>query len=189
MIDRAKKICSEDLLETELNNIKEDLSNNGYPGYFINKYFKEKTKEMTLTAKKKPVYIRLPYKSEEIQNITAQRLKNAVKKTFYAAELRIIYETQKMLLPSVKDRTPVQDTSKCIYEFTCICGSKYIGRTERCLSTRIREHLPKWLLNSVDKTPKSSITKHLLDSEHSVDFNNSFKVINKQSNSQTIKVC
>ena len=56
-------ICLKDLLETELNNIKEDLSNNGYPDYFINKYFKEKTKEMTLTAKKKPVYIRLPYKS------------------------------------------------------------------------------------------------------------------------------
>ena len=42
LIDRAKKICSEDLLETELNNVKEDLSNNGYPGYFINKYFKGK---------------------------------------------------------------------------------------------------------------------------------------------------
>ena len=125
--------------------------------------------------------------SEEIQNITAQRLKNAVKKTFYAAELRIIYETQKMLLSSVKERTPVQDTSKCIYEFTCICASKYIGRTERCLSTTIREHLPKWLLNSVNKTPKSSTTKHLLDSEHSVDFNNFFKVINKQSNSKLLK--
>ena len=98
-----------------------------------------------------------------------------------------MYETQKVLLPSVKDRTPVQDTSKCIYEFTCICGSKYIGRTERCLSTRVREHLPKWLINSVDRTPKSSTTRYLLDSEQSMDFNNSFQVINKQSNSQLIK--
>ena len=32
-----------------------------------------------------------------------------------------------------------------------------------------------------------SITKHLLDSEHSVDFNNSFKVIIKQSNSKLLK--
>ena len=120
---------------------------------------------MTLTAKKKPVYIRLPYKNEEIQNIIAQRLKNAVEKTFYAADLRITHNIQKMLLPSVKDRISVQDTSQCIYEFTCICGSKYIGRTKRWLSTRIREHLPKWLLNSVDKTPKSSITKHLLNSD------------------------
>ena len=45
-------------------------------------------------------------------------------------------------------------TSKCVYEFTRICGSKYIGRTEQCLSTRIKEHLLKWLLNSVDKKTK-----------------------------------
>ena len=32
LINRAKLICSKDLLETELNNIKEGLSNNGYPG-------------------------------------------------------------------------------------------------------------------------------------------------------------
>ena len=31
------------------------------------------------------------------------------------------------------------------------------------------------------------MTKHLLDSEQSVGFNNSFKVINKQSNSQLLK--
>ena len=100
-----------------------------------------------------------------------------MKKTFYAAHLRIMYETENSSSTSQRQNT-------CIFEFTCICGSKYIGRTERCLPTRIREYLPKGILNSVDKTPQNSITEHLLDSEHSTDFINSFKVINKHSKNQ-----
>ena len=79
---------------------------------------------------------------------------------------------------------PVLETSNCIYEFTCMCESIYIGRTDRCLSIRVKEHLSKWLLNSVNKTLKSPITSQLLDSKHSVDFS---KVINKQSILQSIK--
>ena len=92
-----------------------------------------------------------------------------------------------MLQPSVKDKVPVLDTSNCINEFTCICGSKYIGRTEQYLSIRIKEHLPKWLMQSEEKMPKSSITKHLLDTEHSVDPKVAFRVINKQIRSKSLK--
>ena len=58
---------------------------------------------------------------------------------------------------------------------------------ERCLSTRIKEHLPKWLMQSEEKIPKSSITKHLLDTEHSVDPKVAFRVINKQARSKSLK--
>ena len=88
---------------------------------------------------------------------------------------------------SAKDKAPVLDTFNCIYEFTCISGSKYIGRMERCLSTRIKEHLPKWLMLSEEKIPKSSITKHLLDIEHSVDLKVCSRVINKQTRSKSLK--
>ena len=104
----------------------------------------------------------------------------------HAADLIIINKTQKMLLPSVK-KTPVLGVSECIYEFTYIWGSKYIGRTERCLSTGIKEHLPTWLFKSMEKIPKSSITKPLLDSDLSVDVNSSLEVVNKQSNFQLLK--
>ena len=139
------------------------------------------------TVPKKPVYIQLQYKDEFIHNIITQRLKNAVKKTFFAAKLVILNKTRSMLRPSAKGKAPVLDTSNCIYEFTCICGSKYVGRTERYLSTRIKEHLPKWLLQSEEKIPKSSITKHLLDTKHSVDPKVAFRVINKQTRSKSLK--
>ena len=77
----------------------------------------------------------------------------------------------------VKDKAPVLDISHCIYKFTCICGSKYFGLTERCLSTRIKEHL----LQSEEKVAKSAITKYLLDTEHSVDPKIAFEVIINKS--------
>ena len=46
--------------------------------------------------------------------------------------------------------------------------------------THTKEHSSKWLLQSEEKIPKGSITKHLLDTEHSVDPKVTFRVINKQ---------
>ena len=188
LLFRAKKICSEEILSYEINNINDDLYNNGYPIPLNNKYCKEKgNAEKVPTVPKKPVFIQLQYKDEVIHNIITQRLKNAIKKTFFAAKLIILNKTRSMLRPSAKDKAPVLHTSNCIHEFTCICGSKYIGRTERCLSTCIKEHLPKWLMQSEEKIPKSSITKHLLDTEHSVDPKVAFRVINKQIHSKSLK--
>jgi hypothetical protein len=57
--------------------------------------------------------------------------------------------------------------SNVIYQFQCDCGSSYVGKTERNLSTRVKEHIPRWLVFNVNVLPKarklsSSITKHLL---------------------------
>ena len=73
---------------------------------------------------------------------------------FFAAKLVILNKTRRMLWPSAKDKAPVLDTSNCIDEFTCICGTKYLGRTKRCLSTRIKDHLPKSLLQLEEKIRK-----------------------------------
>ena len=89
-----------------------------------------------------------------------------------------------MLPLSVKDKAPVLDTSKYIDEFTCICESEYIVQTERCLSTQIKQHLPRWPYNSVEKTLKNTIMKILLISDHSVDAHHSFEVFNKQCTPQ-----
>ena len=42
---------------------------------------------------------------------------------------------------SRKDKTPVEYKSSVVYEFSCPgCRSSYIGKTDRCLYTRIKEH-------------------------------------------------
>ena len=143
--------------------------------------------ERVPTVPQKPVHIQLQYKDEFVPNIITQHLKNAIKKSFFATKLIILNKTRNMLQSSTKDKARVLDTYNYVYELTCICGSKYIGRTERCLSTRIKEHLPKWLLQSEEKITKSSITKHLLDTEHSADPKVAFRVINKQTRSKSLK--
>ena len=82
-------------------------------------------------------------------------------------------KTRRILRSSAKDKAPVLDI------FNRICGNKHISPTERYLSTHIKEHLPKWLLQSEKKILKSSITKHLLDTEHSVDPKIAFGVTDK----------
>ncbi len=61
---------------------------------------------------------------------------------------------------SCKDKTPTKYQSSVVglYEFTCPgCKSKYIGKTDRRLYTRIKEH-------SLDN--KSEIFNHITSCEH-----------------------
>uniref|UniRef100_A0A0X3P332 GIY-YIG domain-containing protein n=1 Tax=Schistocephalus solidus TaxID=70667 RepID=A0A0X3P332_SCHSO len=67
----------------------------------------------------------------------------------------------------------------CIYSFTCSCGAGYIGRTSRCLSKRIKEHIPAWLSKGEVKSIKSAILAHLVDTGHSVDRSEAFRVVYK----------
>jgi hypothetical protein len=42
---------------------------------------------------------------------------------------------------SCKDKTPDEYKSSVVYEFSCPgCRSAYIGKTDRCLYTRLKEH-------------------------------------------------
>ena len=119
LLIKAKKTCSEEVLDHEINNIKEDLCNNSYPISSNNRYCKE-------------------------QDSTSQEHSED-------ASLITMHKTQRMLRSSAKDTEPFLDTSRRIYEFTCICGSKYIGRIEQYLPKCIKEYLPKWLIQSEEK--------------------------------------
>nr|CAH8826365.1 unnamed protein product [Trichobilharzia regenti] len=80
------------------------------------------------------------------------------------------------------------DTPNCVYQFECVCGSKYIGRTERQLSTRMMEHLPKWLETAECKVSKSSVTKHLVDYGHDIDDVKSLTSVSKQRNKKILVI-
>ena len=83
LLFRTNKICSEEVLPHEINNIKDDLCNNGYPISLINKYCKEKgNAERVPTVPKQPVFTQLQYKNEIIHNIITQRLKMPSRRHF-----------------------------------------------------------------------------------------------------------
>ena len=48
------------------------------------------------------------------------------------------------MFTNVKDKTPKQNMSNVVYEFTCQkCSKSYIGKTERTLLERAKEHVYK----------------------------------------------
>ena len=59
---------------------------------------------------------------------------------------------------SKKDKTPKKFLSSVVYKFSCPgCSHSYIGKTDRCLHTRLKEHT-----TSTD----SEIFKHINSCEH-----------------------
>ena len=70
-----------------------------------------------------------------------------------------------------KRRSPPhpQHYSSLIYSFTCVCRLQYIGRTNQCLHSRIKQHVPtkirqeNYFADQINHTYESSIAEHLLN--------------------------
>jgi hypothetical protein len=165
------------------------LLENGYPTSFIEKFQRSREQKAKVQlAEKKPIFIELPYKGEEIHAVVSQRLNGAISRAYNAAKLVIINRV-KPLPVSPKRRSALEYvTSRIIYEWQCSCGhSYYIGRTNRQLSTRMSEHISKWLenqmshpndiINAEGRHPTSSIARHLIETAHRINFPSSFKII------------
>nr|CAH8822876.1 unnamed protein product [Trichobilharzia regenti] len=185
---RARRICSTEKLEEEFEFLENILKRNGYPQRFINKYGRSEVKRVKqITVEKKPVYLQLDYKGENIAAMINRRLSTSLAIAYPAAKLVPVYRTTYSLVQSKIDRYPSHVTSNCVYKFTCICGSSYIGRTERRAYLRFSEHVPKSLRLKGTNALNSAITRHLLDTGHEVDVEKSFKIINKQNSSILLK--
>ena len=64
----------------------------------------------------------------------------------------------------------------------------YIVRTERRLSDRINEHVPKKLWMNTRRKYDSSIAKHLLETGHIVDPQTTFTIISPESKPQLLRI-
>lgn len=140
---RARQICTPDTLDSEMNILRDTLISNGYPVKFIECHIKPTIQKPQVTSvSKKPVYMELPYKGDNIMLLLTRRLTQVIQRTFNAATLRFISRTRSLAFPPIKTRIPELSTSHCIYQFTCSCGDTYIGRTDRCLRLRMRNTSP-----------------------------------------------
>jgi hypothetical protein len=116
-----------------------------------------------------------------------QRVRTGINSTFTSARVIISNSTRPLLLSNSKDKLPSSCQSHVVYKFTWSCGSHYIGKTERRLLTRIKEHIPQWLLtnknSSRNNPPQSNITRHLLICPHAVlaSARNQFSVLGRAS--------
>ena len=193
---RARQICTPDTLSEEIEQVKRSLRDNNYPEQFIIKNLTTRNLgDVQITVPKKRVVIEVPYTGDQAFSLFKRSLSVALRRTYSAAELSAKTYTRAIPLPPIKIRNSVLSTSHCIYQFTCSCSETYIGRTDRRLETRAKEHMPKRLTSlltdsdSVTDNPKvsSSIARHLLQTRHQVSIHSSFKVLVTCNRSKRLK--
>ena len=84
--------------------------------------------EKTFDPEKSTVYLKLPW----IGNISSKfenQINKVITSCFYAVEPRVVYSTR-VMLPSAKiDSLPITQKSCVVYEFSCRCKARYVGRT------------------------------------------------------------
>lgn len=134
-------------------------------------------RKIITTVPKKLLYLNLPYKDDINSQLMTRRLARSIERTFYAAQLRIIYSSNPIIRQQLKDQLPRQAASMCVYKFVCSCGVSYIGRTTRKLSKRMSEHHPAWLTKGFTRKITSSILAHLIDTGHHIDLKKAFSPI------------
>nr|CAH8860241.1 unnamed protein product [Trichobilharzia regenti] len=133
LCSRIRKICSPETIDRELDNLRSNLLNNGYPKRFIERNIKKESTPRQVTVPKKKLFISLAFKGDTISELIKNRLSKCIKRTFPAADLHLVFTSRNMIRQCVKDRLPLLSTSMCIYSFTCSCGAVYIGRCKRNL--------------------------------------------------------
>lgn len=68
-----------------------------------------------------------------------------------------------------------------IFQFTCSCGARHLGRSMSSLSQRIQEQHLVWLKRGRNASIRSFIIEKLVNTDHSTKTDSAFKVLYKLS--------
>ncbi len=175
LVHRAHKICSNiDLLKKELQRIAEFASWNGYPRHMTNKLINafsppplnhdtapdnNNTENENTNPNPPTIWIHLPFIGKRGSSLI-RSCTNKISRLLIARPTFItIYDTTNSnTYLNLKDRTDKELQSSVVYKFSCPgCQLSYIGKTDRCLRTRIKEH-------SSDKN--SEVHRNIMSCEH-----------------------
>jgi hypothetical protein len=162
LLDRIWKICSEvEARETEIKNLRQILAQNDYPEHVvereINKFIEKRSQQQSTTNENRGQqeqpsdasqtrFIVLPFVSQKAEGF-AKRLKGLVNKYYPNINFNVAFKTPdeigkhfpyKDKVGTTKSRSLVVYRIKCGHEG---CDASYIGKTERILHHRIKEHM------------------------------------------------
>jgi len=92
---------------------------------------------------RKVCYIKLPYSGPNCRPF-GEKLKRLVEKTYSSVNLRVAFTAPSDLSKNFKFKDKIIEVEKkslVVYHIKCSeCNEDYIGKTERILSYRIKEH-------------------------------------------------
>ena len=197
---RLLRICSPQFLDKALDEMESAFLANGYPESLIQTCFRyflpNETIKKVSTASRKPLFVYLPFLGDSLSLQVTARLGHYFRCAYPASRVCIRWTTCRAFHPKLKDKLPILNTPNVVYHFKCVCDSaEYVGRTQLPLSVRIRQHVPKWLIEGKkqrprsDRAPDSSIARHRLICNHRDDHIYSrFKILHVTNNFMALKV-
>ena len=162
LVHRALVICSKYTLQNELSNISSIHIKNVYPEAVINTVITEKMNQFRRPTqfgqKECPVYFLLPCLGKDTMRYEMQ-IKTAVKRCYFAVEPCIVYTTRQLLPAAKKDVLLALHQSNIVYQFLCHCDSRYVGGTSQRLQQRIKQHVPKTILQEHISQDRSTLAR------------------------------
>jgi hypothetical protein len=208
LLNRIWRICSNPetrLLETS--RTKSILLKNNYPSHIIEKEIEKfvSNKKKFESNINKPIdpndyekgatdvprkvtYIKLPFFGPDCEPFS-EKLKRLVEKTYSSVNLRVAFTTPSDLSKNFKFKDKIIEVEKqslVVYHIKCSeCHADYIGKTERILSYRIKEH------QSSKKDKKgnyaSALYEHHKLTNHKIDFDG-IKILDRADSDPKLKI-
>ena len=191
LIHRAKKLCSENKILTEIKNIKLFAAYNGYPKQIVNSVLKKcrenenKQRDDEIDDSVVPqLYLKLPYQGingEKIVKKMKRKLRHCLKKDLNVS-INVYYSTTKIsYYTSTKDHIPKLSNSGVVYEYVCPgCLATYIGETQATLFKRTLQHS--------HEQKDSAIYKHLLNCNGYKHITSLFKIEYEEFDEVSFKI-
>ena len=147
LISRANKLCDAKYLPHEIKCIKNFAAWNGFPKRVVSSIIKcvQSKPENALNPvvdDRPKVFINLNYTGNQGENLLKACLRKLNRCTNCPVNFITQYSVKKMsFFTNLKDQTDLLSKSSVVYEFCCPgCSSAYIGKTDRTLFIRTKEH-------------------------------------------------
>ena len=218
LVSRAVRICSPTALPDELMKLRRIFEKNGYPALVVERTLQETVRKFAPTCEgsdgamvpevlqPKPVLpdlgpapdravLRLPWIGQISQHYKKQ-ITSTVNGCYPFVKPMVVFTTRTVFSGRAKDVLPTTLKSNVVYLFTCSCGLTYVGRTSQCLAERIKQHIPRDLLQRrtragvMVKQTDSAITKHLKSSLDCInaEVTKNFKILAQARSQQHLNV-
>ena len=78
-----------------------------------------------------------------VSNRFEKQVTSSVKHCYLTVEPHVVYKTNQLFPVANKDVLPALQNSNVIYQYSCHCDSRYVGRTSQRPQHRIKQHVPK----------------------------------------------